>query len=100
MGVDNLNVVRHVSPILSGLPAARPFELCADGDLLSLVADLIWKRGSDTVQITKVKGLAGEDMVQTGRVRALDKAGNDFADRMADFARRRLPAEVIDAKRC
>ena len=77
LGVGHLNVVRHVSLILAGLPAARLFELCVDGDLLSLVADLIWKRGSDTVQITKVKGHAGEDLVQTGRVRALDNAGND-----------------------
>ena len=50
--VDNLNVVRHVSRISACSPGIRPFELCVDGDLLSLLADLIRKRGSDTVQIT------------------------------------------------
>ena len=44
LGVDNLNVVRHVFRILAGWSGARPFELCVDGDLLSLIADLIQKR--------------------------------------------------------
>ena len=100
LGVDSLHVVRHVSRILACSPGIRPFELCVDGDLLSLIADLIRKRRSDTVQITKVKGHADDDMVRTGRVRALGKAGNDLADKAADFGRRRLPAEVIDARRC
>ena len=39
-------------------------------------------------------------MVRTGRVRALDKAGSDLADKAAGFGRRRLPAEVIDSRRC
>ena len=30
-------------------------------------------------------------------MRALDKLGNDSADFAADFGRRRLPAEFIDA---
>ena len=34
LGVDNLNVVRHVSLILDGRVACRPFELSFDGDLL------------------------------------------------------------------
>ena len=85
LGVDSLHVVRHVSRILACSPGIRPFELCVDGDLLSLIADLIRKRRSDTVQITKVKGHADDDMVRTGRVRALGKAGNDLADKAADF---------------
>ena len=93
LGGDNLNVVRHVSRILACSPGIRPFELFVDGDLVSLIADLIRKRGSDTVQITKVKGHADDDVV-------LGKAGNDLADKAADFGRRRLPAEVIDAGRC
>ena len=95
LGVDNLNVVRHVSRILACSRGIRSFELCVDGDFLSLVADLIRKRGSDTVEITKLKGHADDDMVKTGRVRALGKAGNDLADKAADFGRRRLPVEVI-----
>ena len=86
--------------ILACSPGIRPFELCVDGDLLSLIADLIRKRGSDTVQITKVKGHADDDVVRTGRVRALGKAGNDLAVKAGDFGRRRLLAEVIDARRC
>ena len=34
LGVDNLNVVRHVSRIMDGRVACRPFELTFDGDLL------------------------------------------------------------------
>ena len=100
LGVDNLNVVRHVSRILALSPGIRPFELFVDGDLVSLIANLLRKWGSDTVQITKAKGDADDDMVRTGKVRALGKACNDFADKVADFGRRRLPAEVIDARRC
>ena len=34
LGVDNLDVVRHVSRILVGRVACRPFELAVDGELL------------------------------------------------------------------
>ena len=37
LGVDNLNVVRHVSRILEGRVACRPFELTSDGDLLTVI---------------------------------------------------------------
>ena len=37
LGVDNLNVVRHVSRILDGRVACRPFELTFDGDLLLVI---------------------------------------------------------------
>ena len=37
LGVDNLNVVRHVSRVLDGRVACRPFELTVDGDLLSVI---------------------------------------------------------------
>ena len=36
LGVDNLNVVRHVARIISGRKEGKPFELCVDGDPLSL----------------------------------------------------------------
>ena len=87
-GVDNVNVVRHVSHIFSGVSRRRPLELCTDGDLLILIADLICKRGH-----------ADDCMVRDGRVRALDKAGHDLADRAADLGRRRLPAGIINAAR-
>ena len=38
-------------------------------------------------------------MVRDGRVRALDKAGNDLTDRAADLGRRRFTAGIIDAAR-
>ena len=38
-------------------------------------------------------------MVRTGRVRAVDKVGNDLADQAADFGRRRVPQQVIDLRR-
>ena len=38
LGVDNLNVVRHVARILDGGVGNKPFELCVGGDcLLSLI---------------------------------------------------------------
>ena len=76
-----------------------PFELCTDGDLLTLIPDFIRKRDRGTVRITNVKGHADEGMVLDGKVRALDKAGIDLADRAADFGRRRLSPGIIDAKR-
>ena len=44
LGVDHTNVVRPFSLILSGVSRERPLELCAEGDLLILVADLIRKK--------------------------------------------------------
>ena len=46
-----------------------------------------------------VKGHASEDMVVDGRVRGLDRLGNEAADEAADFGRRRVPVHVIDARR-
>ena len=56
-------------------------------------------RGSNTVRITKVKGHADEGMVADGRVRMLDRLGNNAADEAADFGRRRVGPAVIDARR-
>ena len=55
--------------------------------------------GLDTFRITKVKGHADEGVVLDGRVRELDKLGNDVADEAADFGRRRVGNAVIDARR-
>ena len=88
LGVDNLNVVRHVSGILAGRSGRKPFELCTDGDFLTVIQVIVRQRGSETVRISKVKGHADDEMVRTGRVRAIDKIGNDLADRAADFGRR------------
>ena len=47
----------------------------------------------------KVKGHADESLVRSGRVRALDRYGNNRADEAADFRRRGVWPEVIDARR-
>ena len=98
LGVDNLNVVRHVSGILAGRSGRKPFELCTDCDLLYLIEAIVRQRGADTVCISKAKGHADEEMVRTGRVRAVDKICNDLADRAADFGRRRVLELVIDLR--
>ena len=56
-------------------------------------------RGLDTARITKVKGHADEGMVLSGRVRELDRLGNDAADEAADFGRGRVGNAVIGARR-
>ena len=77
----------------------NPSELFVDGDLLALIEKILAEQGPDSAQISKVKGHADESMVRDGRVRMLDKIGNDLADRAADFGRRRVPPAIIDSKR-
>ena len=99
LGVDNLNVVRHVSRILEGRIPCRPFELTFDGDLLTIIERMIHLKGVQSTKVSKVKGHADDDMVAVGRVRVEDRIGNDLADRAADFGRRRVPDLVIDVRR-
>ena len=99
LGVDNLGVVRHVGRLLAGRRSSVPFELVHDADLLLLIDRMLHLRGLDTVRITKVKGHADEDMVLDGRVREMDRFGNNSADEAADFGRRRVGNAVIDARR-
>ena len=98
LGSDNLYVVRHVARIISGREEDRPFELCVDGDLLSLNQNMIAKRGPNSTLVSKVKGHAEMTMVRDGRVRLLDKIGNDMADRGADFGRGRVQPGIIDSR--
>ena len=99
LGVDNLGVVRHVGRLLDGHPGSVPFKLVKDGDLLLLIDRMLHLRGLDTVQITKVKCHVDQGMVLDGRVRELDRLGNNAADEAADFGRRRVGIAVIDARR-
>ena len=99
LGVDNLVVVRHVGRLLDGHHGSVLFELVKDGDLLLLIERMLHLRGLDTVRVTKVKGHADESMVLDGRVREVDRLGNDAADEAADFGRRRVGNAVIDARR-
>ena len=50
-------------------------------------------------RVTKVKGHADAGMVSNGRVRELDRLGNNAADEAADFGRRRVGPAVTDARR-
>ena len=77
----------------------NPLDLCIDGDLLALIEKILAEQGPDSAQVSKVKGHADESMVRDGRVRMLDKIGNDLADRAADFGRRRVPPAIIDCER-
>ena len=99
LGVDNANVVGHVGRMLAGRRLGRPYELLVDGDLLVLVHKLLDARGPGTTNISKVKGHADEGLVRGGRVRELDKIGNDVADHAADLGWRRVGAGVMDARR-
>ena len=99
LGVDNLNVVRHVGRFLDGRTTSRPAELVKDGDLLLLIERMLCLLGLDTVRISQVKGHADDDLVRAGRVRDLDRLGNNGADESADFGRRRVGNAVIDARR-
>ena len=91
VGVDNLGVVRHVGRLLDDCFFAAPLELVTDGDLFVLIRRMLDLRGRDTVRVTKVKGHADEGMVFDGRVRELDRLGNNAADEAADFGRRGWP---------
>ena len=86
LGVDDLNVVRHVGRLLDGLSTVCPFELVDDGDLIILIRKLLSIRGEGTVCISKVKGHADESLVRR-------------ADEAADFGRRRVWPDVADAWR-
>ena len=67
--------------------------------VIFLVERMLHLGGLDTVRITNVRGHADEGMVLDGRVRELDRLGNNAADEAADFGRRRVGIAVIDARR-
>ena len=75
------------------------FLIVKDGDLLLLIDRMLLLRGRSTVRITKDKGHGEEGMVLDGRVREIDRLGNDAADEAADFGRRRVGNAVFDARR-
>ena len=98
VGVDNLNVVRHVSRIINGESAGRPFPLVNDGDLLQRVCQLVRWRGPGNTAVSKVKGHADEGLVAIGRVREVDRVGNNEADAAAALGRRRVHHSISVAK--
>ena len=99
LGVDNANVVGHVGRILAGRRPDKPYELLVDGDLLVFVQKLVNARMPGTTAVSKARGHADGGLVRGGKVREVDKVGNDMADQAADFGRRGVGADVIDARR-
>ena len=99
LGVDNLNVVRHVGRLLDGRIGSSLVELVNDGDLLLLIERMLQQRGLDTVRITKVKGHADDGMVLDARVRSQGRVGSDASDEAADFGLRRVDHAFIVAGR-
>ena len=97
MHVDNLNVVNHVSCIIAGWCAGRPFSLVNDCDLLLKVQQLVRWRRTGNAAVSKVKGHADERLVALGRVREVDRFGNNEADATADLGKRRVHHAVIYA---
>ena len=84
--------------LLDGIVGSCPAELVKDGDLILLIGRMLEMRGRDTVHVSKVKGHADEGMVRECRVRELNRIGNNAADEVADFGRRRVDIPVIDAR--
>ena len=93
-GIDNLNVARSIGRLLDRGCISRPL-----GDLAAIALHMIRARGLDTVLVTKVKGLATDADVDSGRVRLKDKHGNAEAAAAADLGRRHQCEVLIDARR-
>ena len=99
VGVDNLNVVNHLSSLIAGRWSGRPFPMVNDGDLQGLAQEIVHRRGRGTTLVSKVKGHADEGLVVMGRVREVDRIGNNEADAAADLGRRRVNDTITDARR-
>ncbi len=98
VGVGNLNVVRHVSRIIDGRCTTKPFSLVNDGDLFLKIQQFVRWRGLDTSAVSEVKGHADEGLVALGRVREVDRIGNNEADAAAALGRRRVHHSVAYAR--
>ena len=67
LGVDNLDVVRHVGRLLDDRRSPCPAELMNDGDLILLIDEMFGLRGRDTVRVTMVKGHADRRWLELAR---------------------------------
>ena len=99
IGVDNLNVVNHVSSLIANRWSGRPFPLVNDGDLLCLAQRMVRSRGRGNTLVSKVKGHADEGLVAMGPVREVDRIGNNETDAAADMGRWRVHDSITDARR-
>ena len=98
VGVDNLNVVRHVSRIINGESAGRPFPLVNDGDLLQRVCQLVRWRDLVTLLFLKLRVMLMRVWLPLGRVREVDRVGHNEADAAAALGRRRVHHSISAAK--
>ena len=78
-------MVNHVSSLIAGRWSGRPFPLVNDGDLLGLVQRMVRSRGRGNTLSLRFKGHADEGLVAMGRVRKVDRTGNNEADAAADM---------------
>ena len=68
LGVDNLDVVRHVGRVLDGNFVSCPNELVKDGDLILLIGRMLEMRGRDTVR-TETQERSARSPMDSLRVR-------------------------------
>ena len=89
-------MVRHAGRLVQGMAPWKHVVSDIDGDLLLLVEGMLDKKGSGLTRVSMVKDYAGEEVVASGQVGALDKVGNDQAV-AADYGRGKIPERVIAA---
>ena len=79
--MDNNGAVQNLNRILAGGPnlTRKPWGMRDDGDVWSIVHELVQQRGPRATFCTKVKGHATDQMVADGRVRLQDQKGNAAA---------------------
>lgn len=72
----------------SRLHRPRPYKdkwtQTKDGDRWEIFDEVVRGRGPETVKITKVKGHATKEIVEEGKVKVVEKEGNDKADEAAE----------------
>ena len=69
--------------VKEGKEPRKPFGSQKDGDLWRIWFLFLKEKGHRAVKITKVKGHATQDDIDSGKVRSTDKEGNDKADAAA-----------------
>ena len=57
VGVDNLNVVRHVGLLLDGRHGPTPFELVEEGDLLFIICRMLHLRVLALFELLRLEGI-------------------------------------------
>ena len=78
----------------------RPWPIQRDGDMWRMYFQHATAKTISAIAITKVKGHATANMVETGQVRATDKLGNDKADEAADEGVLLFGAPMVRLSKC